>query len=111
MQKRSSLSLVLGLLVLGLGISAGCAGATDAPSDSEAAQAGDSPQVEGQEQSLIGGGNENSCCWGSYTCARTGDSFDYEPPRCGPDPTKPRAASACKSACGVACQDSGWYCP
>ena len=111
MQKRSSLSLVLGFLVLGLGISAGCAGSTDAPSDPETAEATDSPKVEGKEQGIIGGGNEQVCCWGSYTCERTGDSYDYDPPKCGGTLTKPRAAAACKAACGTACEDSGWYCP
>ncbi|WP_141731579.1 hypothetical protein [Oligoflexus tunisiensis] len=45
--------------------------------------------------------------WGSYVCPRTGEAFDYDPPRCGGF-TKPAAKRACEAACAVACKDQGW---
>lgn len=63
----------------------------------------DEPQIDVQNQALA-----NCCSWGAYQCKSTGESYDYDPPRCGLL-TKPGANALCKAHCPEACKDTGWY--
>src|SRR5688572_29061250 len=42
--------------------------------------------------------------WGYYLCPSSGETFDYDPPRCGGF-TKPVAKGQCERACDTRCQD------
>lgn len=111
MKTGTSISHALRVLLIGASslfffAAGGCAGATDSDVDdfSEGSD-GEEGEVEGTSSALV---HTQSCSFGYYLCVRTGEQFDYEPPGCGPDPSKPRAAQICAAYCKAPCRDSGW---
>jgi len=86
---------ILGTLagaLLVLGVAAGCGGTQEA-------QTGDST---GQVSQAVA-----ACCSsGAWICEATGDSWDYDPPRCGLY-TWPQARDRCVVNCPGACVDTG----